>query len=102
LEPLYGEEPGPFLAELAYHSIAGSDFDKGLLRPACRDRALLLLVRGSRAPYLMALDALALADPDDEKTRCELLLSPGEAEIRAGTVRSRRRRSSTPPTSPGG
>ena len=86
LEALYGEEPGPYLAELAYHAVAGSDFDKGL-RYARRagDRALGLLAYEEAARlYSMALDALELSAPDDEKTRCELLLLLGEAEIRAG------------------
>ena len=44
LEALYGDEPGAHLAELAYHAIAGSDFDRGV-RYARRagDRALELL-----------------------------------------------------------
>src|SRR4029077_13052471 len=31
LEALYGDEPGSHLAELAHHSVAGSDFAKGCL-----------------------------------------------------------------------
>jgi DNA-binding SARP family transcriptional activator/tetratricopeptide (TPR) repeat protein len=86
LEPLYGQEPGPFLAELAHHSIAGSDFDRGLgYARRAGDRALALLAYEEAARlYAMALDALALSQPDDERTQCELLLSLGEAEIRAG------------------
>jgi eukaryotic-like serine/threonine-protein kinase len=86
LEALYGEEPGPHLAELAYHCIAGSDFAKGV-RYAERagDRALALLAYEEAArQYAMALEALHLADPGDEQERCELLLSLGEAQIRAG------------------
>ena len=29
LDAYYGDEPGPHLAELAHHSIAGSDFERG-------------------------------------------------------------------------
>jgi eukaryotic-like serine/threonine-protein kinase len=86
LEALYGEEPGPHLAELAYHCIAGSDFAQGV-RYAERagDRALTLLAYEEAArQYAMALEALHLADPGDEQERCELLLSLGEAQIRAG------------------
>ncbi len=86
LESLYGEDPGPHLAELAHHSIAGSDFDKGL-RYAQRagDRALALLAHEEAARlYQTALEALDLADVGDEKARCELLVSLGEAESRAG------------------
>jgi predicted ATPase len=44
LEMLYGDEPGPYLAELAHHAIAGREFERGL-RYARRagDRAVLLL-----------------------------------------------------------
>jgi len=86
LEALYGDEPGPHLAELAYHAVAGSDFDKGL-RYAQRagDRALALLAYEEAArQYETALKALDLVGPSDERTHCELLLSLGEAEIRAG------------------
>ena len=86
LEPLYGDDPGQHLAELAQHSISGKDFEKAL-RFARRagDRALALLAYEEAARlYEIALDALRVADPDDERARCELLLSLGEAEIRAG------------------
>jgi hypothetical protein len=86
LEALYGEEPGPHLAELALHSIAGSDLAKGV-RYAERagDRALALLAYEEAArQYGMGLEALDLAPPRDENRRCELLLSLGEAQIRAG------------------
>jgi DNA-binding SARP family transcriptional activator/tetratricopeptide (TPR) repeat protein len=88
LEGLYGDEPGPHLAELAHHSIAGSDFDKGLTYAhRAGDRALALLAyEESSRLYEMALDALDLAGPSDERTRCELLLSLGEAEARAGNT----------------
>src|SRR5918999_1712987 len=86
LEVLYGDDPGPHLAELAYHSLAGSELDKGV-RYARRagDRALALLAYEESARlYRMALDALDRPDGRDEKARCELLLSLGEAEARAG------------------
>lgn len=86
LEDLYGDEPGAHLAELAHHSIAGSDFEKGF-RYAQRaaDRALALLAYEESARlYEMALEALELADRPDDRARCELLLSLGEAQARAG------------------
>src|SRR5262249_24380865 len=44
LEALYGEEPGSHLAELAFHSIAGSDFDRALAYSrSAGHRALALL-----------------------------------------------------------
>jgi tetratricopeptide (TPR) repeat protein len=87
LETLYRDDPGPHLAELANHAVAGRDLDKGL-RYAQRagDRALALLAYEEAARlYRMALDALDLGRPDD-RTRCELLLSLGEAEARAGNT----------------
>jgi DNA-binding SARP family transcriptional activator len=86
LETLYGDEPGAHLAELAHHSIAGSDFGRGL-RYAQRagDRAVALLAYEEAARlYETALEALDQADPSDARQRCELLLSLGAAEARAG------------------
>ena len=93
LEALYGDEPGQHLAELAHHSIAGSDVDKAL-RYAQRagDRALALLAYEEAARlYQTALDALDLAYVRDERTRCQLLLSAGEAQMRAGNTQAAKR-----------
>jgi DNA-binding SARP family transcriptional activator len=90
LEALYGDEPGPHLAELAYHSVAGRDLDRGL-RYAWRagDHALALLAYEEAARlYGTALEAVELARPPNEPARCELLLAVGEAEVRAGEVAS--------------
>ena len=89
LESLYGDEPGPHLAELAHHSVAGSDFDKGLRyarRAGARALTLLAYEEAARL-YQMALESLALADRPSEQTQCQLLLALGEAEIRAGNSR---------------
>jgi DNA-binding SARP family transcriptional activator/tetratricopeptide (TPR) repeat protein len=86
LENVYGDQPGPHLAELAHHAMAGSQFDKGL-RYAWRagDRAVELLAYEEAARlYETALEALDLAGLDDQSVRCELLLSLGEAQARAG------------------
>jgi DNA-binding SARP family transcriptional activator/tetratricopeptide (TPR) repeat protein len=93
LEALYGDEPGPHLAELAYHSVAGRDPGKGLrYARGAGDRALALLAYEEAARlYRMALDALELTHPLDERARCELLLAVGEAEVRAGDVVSAKR-----------
>jgi DNA-binding SARP family transcriptional activator len=93
LEALYGDEPGPHLAELAHHSVASSDVDKAL-RYAQRagDRALALLAYEEAARlYQTALDALELADVRDERMRCELLLLAGEAQMRAGNTQAAKR-----------
>jgi len=88
LEALYIDEPGPHLAELAHHSIAGSDFDKGLqYARRAGDRALALLAYEEAARlYETALEALQLSTPSDDPARCELLLSLGEAQARAGDM----------------
>jgi tetratricopeptide (TPR) repeat protein len=68
-------------AELAYHAMAGNDLEKAL---ACAQRA------GDRALGLLAYEEaarlydVALAAKPDERTRCELMLGRGEAEMRAG------------------
>jgi DNA-binding SARP family transcriptional activator len=85
-EALYGGEPGPHLAELAHHAIAGRDFDAGL-RYAWRaaDRALALLAYEESARlYAAALGAIELGATSDVRVRCELLLALGDAEARGG------------------
>ena len=86
LEALYGEESGPHLAELAHHAIAGSEFEKGVVSARrAGDRALTLLAFEEAVRlYATALEALELARPADERSRCELLLALGDAEARAG------------------
>ena len=90
LEALYGAEPGPHLAELAHHAIAGGDLESGT-RSARQagDWALALSAYEEAARlYQMALDALERAAIPHESTRCELLLARGEAETRAGDTPS--------------
>jgi hypothetical protein len=93
LEGLYGEDSGAHLAELAYHAVEGSELGKGLVYARrAGDRALALLAYEEAVRlYTMALDALALADPEDESMRCELLLSLGEAQTRAGNAAAAKR-----------
>jgi DNA-binding SARP family transcriptional activator/tetratricopeptide (TPR) repeat protein len=86
LESLCGAQPGPHLAELAHHSMLGSDYGKGLrYGSSAADWALALLAyeEASRL-YETALRALELSRPGDERARCKLLLALGEAEARAG------------------
>jgi DNA-binding SARP family transcriptional activator len=88
LEALYGAQPGPELAELAHHCMAGREFDSGFQyarRAGERTLALLAYEEAARL-YGMALDALELTHPQDESARCALLLSLGEARIRAGDL----------------
>jgi DNA-binding SARP family transcriptional activator len=88
LEALYGAEPGLHLAELGHHALAGREFDKGLhyaWRAGERAVTLLAYEEGARL-YETALDALHHADPSNDKVRCRLLLSLGEAGARAGNT----------------
>ena len=85
LDAYYGDEPGPHLAELAHHSIAGSDFERGLSyarRAGDHARALLAYEESARL-YRLAIDALELTVPNDA-VRCELFLALGDAESAAG------------------
>ena len=84
LEALYGDERGSHLAELAHHSVAGSDFAKGCLyAQRAGDRALALFAYEEAARlFQTAFDALGLTDKPKEPVRAELLLSLGEAEVR--------------------
>lgn len=85
LQRLHGTA-GTHLAELAHHAIAGSDFERALdYARAAGDRALTLLAHEeAERLYLTALDALERWRPEDLEKRSELLLSLGEAQIRAG------------------
>jgi DNA-binding SARP family transcriptional activator len=86
LEGLYGKESASHLAELAHHAIAGSDFTKGLdYARRAGDRAQALLAFEEAARLLeTALEALDLAEPAEERSRCDLLLALGESRSRAG------------------
>ena len=88
LEALYGEEAGPHLAELAHHALSGNVLSKGVrYGQRAGDRALALLAYEEAARlYQTALDAFDRGDLREEELRCELLLSLGEAEIRAGNT----------------
>jgi DNA-binding SARP family transcriptional activator len=89
LEALYGgDEPGAHLAELAHHAKAAMDFER-VVQYARRagDRGLeLLAYEESARLYDTALDALGRMDVPEEESRCELLLSLGEARARAGDL----------------
>ena len=88
LEELYGEVSSSALAELAHHSIAGSDFERGVrYARGAGDRALELLAYEEAARlYKTALETLELSQPEDDRTRCELLLALGDAQGKAGNT----------------
>jgi DNA-binding SARP family transcriptional activator/tetratricopeptide (TPR) repeat protein len=86
LEEVHTSDSGAHLAELAHHATAGNDFGRALeWAKAAGHRALNLLAYEEAARlYRAAFDALEHARPDDDATRCELLISLGEAESRIG------------------
>jgi DNA-binding SARP family transcriptional activator/tetratricopeptide (TPR) repeat protein len=85
LTDLYGRDPGARLTELAHHSIAGSDFDRGLeFAHRAADHALASLAYEEAVRlYQVALDAAELSAAPGT-TRGELLLAQGDAQILAG------------------
>ena len=89
LETVYGRERQPHLAELAHHFLEAApngEVDKAIAyaRQAAEHAAAVLAYEEAARLYEMALDAIALNDPADEATRCELLLSLGDAQARGG------------------
>ena len=93
-------EPGPHLAELAHHSIAGSDFDKGVaLRPARRrPRARAARLRGGCAPLRDgARRARARATLATSRRAASSCSRSARRRRGRGTPRPRREPSSTPP-----
>ena len=91
LEAAYGSDPEPHLAELAYHffeAAPGGDAQKALgyaLR-AGESAVKLLAYEEAARLYKLALQALDLTQPVDRVTRCELLLSLGDALARGGST----------------
>ncbi len=89
LEELYGGDPEPHLAELARHffeAAPGGDIERAIdyaRRAGDRAAALYGYEEAARL-YRMALEALEFTERGDDPTRCDLLLSLGEAQARAG------------------
>ena len=84
LETLTGDDPGPQLAELAYHffhAAPGGDVDKAIhyAVEAGRRASAVVAHEEAAAHYERALQALDLKPSDDPALRCELLLSLAEA-----------------------
>jgi DNA-binding SARP family transcriptional activator/tetratricopeptide (TPR) repeat protein len=91
LEILYSSDLDPHLAELARHffeAAAGGDRDMAItyIRRAGDQAERMLAYEESARLYRMALAALDSKQPPDEPTRCELLLSLGEAQARSGEM----------------
>jgi tetratricopeptide (TPR) repeat protein len=89
LESLYGKDPEPQLAELAYHFVEAApsgDVDKAMYyAKLAGDRASRLLAFEEAVRlYQMALDAHEFDEAPDERDRCALLVKLGDAQARAG------------------
>lgn len=91
LEGLYAPNHEPHLAELARHffeAAPAGDADKAVLyaRAAGDWAAKLLAYEEAVRLYQMALQAMHLKETPDHTLRCELLLSLGDVQARAGDV----------------
>src|SRR5262245_24762383 len=89
LEALYARNPEPHLAELTHHfleALPGGDVAKAVAYATrAGDRANAQLAYEDAAiHYERSLQALELAEPRDERLRCELLLKLGEARWGTG------------------
>jgi DNA-binding SARP family transcriptional activator len=93
LEALYGDEPGAHLAELAHHAGAATAHARSAdYARRAGDRGLTLLAfEESARLYELALAALERCGVAEDRARCELQLSLGEARARAGDLRSAQR-----------
>jgi tetratricopeptide (TPR) repeat protein len=97
-ESLYAEDLGPHLPELAHHffeAAHGGDVDRAIdyARSAADQSVGGLAYEDAVRLYQMALRATELKHPSDEVTTCELLISLGDAQIRAGDLAGGRRTS---------
>jgi hypothetical protein len=91
LERMYAANPEPHVSELAYHFFEAAeiaDIDKAIDYAArAGERALALLAYEEAATHFQrSLQTIELKEIPDESSRCELLLSLGAAQSRAGDV----------------
>ena len=88
IEELHGEWPGPHVAELARHSIAAGNQEKGVryARQAAEHALQQLAYEEAARLYRLALEALELTQPVDPIVRGELLLAVGDALTLAGST----------------
>jgi DNA-binding CsgD family transcriptional regulator len=91
LEAVYAADPGPHLAELAHHFVAaapGGQVARAVRAATLAGRRALDMLAWEQAADLFeqALAALDLAERSDQRQRCELLLSIGEARMAASEV----------------
>jgi tetratricopeptide (TPR) repeat protein len=95
LEELYGPDPGPRIAELAHHffvAATAGELDKAIdYSVRAGERALKLVAYEEAAGHFeRALQVYGLRDRADVPRRCDLLLSLGTAQSRAGDARAAR------------
>ena len=88
-EELYGPDPGPHLAELAYHAFEAApagDVERAVeYATLAGDQAASLLAYEEAARlYGLGIRVLRSAGGRDESARCELTLSLADARLRAG------------------
>jgi tetratricopeptide (TPR) repeat protein len=88
IEQLHGEGSGPQVAELARHSIAAGNQEKGVryARQAAGEALEQLAYEEAARLYRLALEALELTRPVDPVARAELLLAVGDALTLAGST----------------
>jgi DNA-binding SARP family transcriptional activator len=92
VEAVHAGRLDPHLPQLAHHFAQARDVDKAIdYASRAGDRALAQLAHDEAAAYYrQALEHLDPAGrPDDEARRCELLISLGEAQRRAGDAAHR-------------
>ncbi|MEE9285691.1 MAG: AAA family ATPase, partial [Dehalococcoidia bacterium] len=89
LEGLYGANPEPYLAELAYHfseGAQGGDVDKAIdyATQAAERATSLTAYEDAAGHYQTALQTLDVKDKPDEAQRCGILLALGDSLWNAG------------------
>ena len=87
LEQLNAERPGSHLAELAHHSLAAGDRERGLryARQAANEALARLAYEEAARLFQLALEALGQR-PVEPAVRAELLLAGGGALAKAGNM----------------
>jgi DNA-binding SARP family transcriptional activator/tetratricopeptide (TPR) repeat protein len=91
LEELYGAEPEPYVAELAHHFFLagpGGDIEKTVdYTRSAGDRSVALLAYEEAVRhYEMAIRAFDRREVKDDRQKCELYLSLGDARAKAGDM----------------
>lgn len=89
LEGLYAVDPGPHVAELAYHFLEAGpagDLDKAIDYAVRAGRRAVDLLAYEEAVRLFRMAHDGLRESPDDQLRCEVLLRLGDAQARAGST----------------